>query len=75
MLFVFGCMANDDYTLATERSIELLEGKYTDEGYNVTHVMLPTNRSGRHSHPNAEGARLQAEALASFIRDNYSVFN
>jgi lysophospholipase L1-like esterase len=75
MLFVFGCMASSQWTLATDRSIELLDTKYTDEGYDVMHVTLPTNRAGKDSHPNAEGAQLQAEALAKFIKENYPEFD
>ena len=75
MLFVFGCMASSQWTIATDRSIELLEGKYTDEGYEVMHVTLPTNRAGKDAHPNKEGATLQAEALAKFIKENYPEFN
>ena len=75
MLFVFGCMASSQWTLATDRSIELLDGKYTDEGYDVMHVTLPTNRAGKDAHPNKEGATLQAEALAKFIKENYPEFN
>lgn len=75
MLFVFGCMASSQWTIATDRSIELLEGKYTDEGYDVMHVTLPTNRAGKDAHPSAEGAQLQAEALAKFIKENYPEFD
>lgn len=75
MLFVYGCMAHKSWTLATDISIARLDGKYTDEGYDVMHVTLPTNREGSGSHPNAEGARIQAEALAQFIKDNYPEFD
>lgn len=71
MLFVFGCMANDKYTLATDRSIELIETKYVPEGYHIKTVTLPTSRDGKEAHPSASGAKKQAEALAEFIKENY----
>jgi len=71
MLFVFGCMASKSWTLATDRSIELIDGKYTDEGYDIAHVTLPTDRNGVGAHPSAEGAQKQAEALVEYIKEFY----
>ena len=72
MLFVFGCMANSKYTLATDRSVELIKNKYVPEGYDIQTVILPTSRDGVEAHPSAAGAEKQAQALASFIKENYS---
>lgn len=71
MLFVFGCMASPNWTLATDRSIELIDGKYTDEGYDVAHVTLPTDRNGVEAHPSAAGAEKQAQALVEYIKEFY----
>ena len=71
MLFVFGCMANDKWTLATDRSIQLINTKYLAEGYDIQIVTLPTSRDGKEAHPSASGAEKQAEALAKFIKENY----
>lgn len=71
MLFVFGCMANDKWTLATDRSIQLINTKYLAEGYDIQTVTLPTSRDGKEAHPSASGAEKQAEALAKFIKENY----
>ena len=75
MIFVFGCMASPNWTLATDRSIELLDGKYTEEGYDVAYVILPTDRSGVESHPSAAGAEKQAQALCEYIKENYPEVN
>ena len=75
MLFVFGCMASPNWTLATDRSIELIDGRYTDEGYDIAHVTLPTDRNGVGAHPSAEGAQKQAEALYEYIMENYPEFH
>lgn len=72
MLFVFGCMANSKYTLATDRSIQLINSKYVSEGYHIKTVTLPTSRDGKEAHPSVAGAQKQAEALAAFIKENYS---
>ena len=71
MLFVFGCMANEKYTLATDRSIELINTKYLPAGYDIKVVTLFTSRDGKDAHPSAKGAVKQAEELAAFIRENY----
>lgn len=76
MLFVFGCMANENYENATMRSKELIKLKYIPDGYDMKIVTLTTNREGSASHPNAEGAKIQGAELADFIRKNYSdLFN
>lgn len=71
MLFVFGCMASDKWTLATDRSIELIEEKYVPAGYDMKVVTLFTSRDGVEAHPSASGAKKQADQLAQFIRENY----
>ena len=72
MLFVFGCMAKEGYTRATERSQYLLENNYAD--YDIKIVTLTTDRTGLSSHPSAAGAETQANELVAFIRENYTVF-
>lgn len=71
MLFVFGCMANENYENATIRSKYLIKSKYIAQGYNMKIVNLTTNRLGNASHPNVEGAKIQGEELAEFIKSNY----
>ena len=71
MLFVFGCMANSKWTLATDRSVELIQTKYLPDGYNIKVVTLPTSRDGKEAHPSVKGAALQAEELVRFIEENY----
>ena len=76
MLFVFGCMANEKYENATLRSKYLIKNKYLTDGYDMKIVNLTTNRLGNASHPNAEGAKIQGEELAEFIKSNYpQLFN
>ena len=67
--------AIDRYTLATDRSIELIDGKYADEGYNVKRVTLSTDRSNLNNHPSVDGARIQSAELVAFIKENYSMFH
>jgi hypothetical protein len=74
MLFVFGCMANENYENATLRSKYLIKRKYVAEGYDIKIVNLTTNREASGSHPNNEGARIQGTELAAFIRTNYPHF-
>lgn len=74
MLFVFGCMANENYENATTRSKELIKLNYIPNGYNIKMVTLTTNRQGSASHPDAEGAKIQGSELARFIKENYSSF-
>lgn len=71
MLFVFGCMANEDYENATMRSKELIKLEYIPAGYDMKIVNLTTNRAGEASHPNKDGAKIQGAELAAFIRANY----
>ena len=71
MLFVFGCMASDKWTLATDQSIKLIEEKYIPAGYDMKTVTLYTSRDGKEAHPSASGAKKQAEELAAFIKENY----
>ena len=71
MLFVFGCMASDKWTLATDQSIKLIEEKYIPAGYDMKVVTLYTSRDGKEAHPSASGAKKQAEELAAFIKENY----
>ena len=72
MLFVFGCMAKEGYTKATEQSQYLLENNYAD--YDIKVVTLTTNREGLSSHPSAAGAETQGTELAAFIKQNYPAF-
>ncbi len=71
MLFVFGCMANPSYTVATDRVCKLVEEKYRPAGYDMEIVTLTTDRSGLSSHPAAKGAQKQGEELAVHIQNLY----
>lgn len=71
MLFVFGCMANPSYTVATDRVCKLIEEKYVPDGYDMEIVTLTTDRSGASSHPAAAGAQKQGEELAAHIQHMY----
>jgi len=76
MLFVFGCMANETKTKATDRSQYLIENVYTAEnGYDIKVVTLSASKDGKDSHPTAEGAKVQAEELVAFIKKNYEDFD
>ena len=72
-------LKEENYTIITDipEGTECYDeaANFADEGYDVMHVTLPTNRAGKDAHPNKEGATLQAEALAKFIKENYPEFN
>ena len=72
MLFVYGCMANEQYENATVRSKELIKLKYIPDGYDMEIVTLTTDRSGSSSHPALAGAAIQGAELAEFIRNTYT---
>ena len=71
ILFVFGCMATNLYTQATDRLQELIKTKYIPTGYDVEMVPLTTDRTGAASHPTVAGAKVQGDELAAFIKSTY----
>lgn len=71
ILFVFGCMATNLYTQATDRLQELIKTKYIPAGYDVEMVTLTTDRTGAASHPTVAGAKVQGDELAAFIKSTY----
>jgi len=71
ILFVFGCMANSSYTMATDRICKLIEEEYLPAGYDMEIVTLTTDRTGSSSHPAPAGAKKQGEELAAHIREIY----
>lgn len=71
ILFVFGCMINQNYTMGTDRMLKRIEEKVA-EGYKWKTVWLTTNRSGENGHPDRAGAKKQGEELAAFIGKEYS---
>ena len=71
LLFVFGSMATNAYTDATDRLQELIKTKYIPAGYDIEMVTLTTDRSGSASHPTVAGAQKQGDELADYIRDTY----
>ena len=76
ILFVFGCMANSSYTMATDRIYHLIEKEYVPAGYDIETVTLTTDRSGKSSHPAPAGAQKQGEELAAHIQKIYAdLFN
>ena len=77
ILFVYGCMESTAFTpLVTKYCKNRIETVYTEEnGYNINYVVLTTNRGAKDGHPNAEGAEVQAEELATYIKNNYDAFD
>ena len=72
ILFVFGCTTVDSRKVATDRMQELIKDVYIPAGYDIDVVFLPTNRAGKDGHPDAAGAKQQGEALAEYLKTNYS---
>ena len=76
MLFVFGCMANEAKTKATDRSLYLIENVYNAEnGYDIKVTTLSASKDGKDGHPTVEGAKTQAKELVAFIKENYEDFD
>ena len=76
ILFVYGCMESSSYEpLVTKHCKELIDNVYTEEnGYNISYVVLTSNRDAKDGHPDADGAAVQATELANHIKNNYEAF-
>ena len=76
ILFVYGCMESSSYEpLVTKHCKNLIDTVYTEEnGYNISYVVLTSNRDAKDGHPDAEGAEVQATELAAHIKNNYEAF-
>ena len=72
ILFVFGCTTVESRKIATDRMQELIKNVYVPAGYDIDMVFLPLNREGKDGHPDAAGAQKQGDALAAYLKENYS---